>query len=113
MKNGSEQYLRVRFARLNDRKKLGAAKRSKYYVEYGNPHYGGAKGLFSGSYRKRYESGDWSSLCCFSNCLTFAGRIRLRPVMTLLAVVALFLCQALPHLEGLLFTCITFFARLA
>nr|CAB3264228.1 uncharacterized protein C17orf85 homolog [Phallusia mammillata] len=55
VKGGHKQYLKVRFAAASDRKVLGAAKRSKYYVEYGNPHYGGAKGLFTGSYRKRYQ----------------------------------------------------------
>uniref|UniRef100_A0A8C3UGC8 Nuclear cap-binding protein subunit 3 n=1 Tax=Catharus ustulatus TaxID=91951 RepID=A0A8C3UGC8_CATUS len=35
----------MRFATKDDKKELGAARRSQYYMKYGNPNYGGMKGI--------------------------------------------------------------------
>lgn len=35
---------------LDDKKELGAARRSQYYMKYGNPNYGGMKGILSNSW---------------------------------------------------------------
>lgn len=34
----------------DDKKELGAARRSQYYMKYGNPNYGGMKGILSNSW---------------------------------------------------------------
>lgn len=34
----------------DDKKELGAARRSRYYMKYGNPNYGGMKGILSNSW---------------------------------------------------------------
>ncbi|KAK3611707.1 hypothetical protein CHS0354_034377 [Potamilus streckersoni] len=47
------RYLFMRFATKADTKLPGAEKRSRYYQKYGNPNYGGIKGLISTSSRKR------------------------------------------------------------
>ncbi|XP_076816551.1 uncharacterized protein LOC143462321 isoform X1 [Clavelina lepadiformis] len=54
-KSNHKSVLQVRFALVTDKKELFAAKKSKYYMKHGNPHYGGAKGLLSSTYRKRYQ----------------------------------------------------------
>nr|XP_009860207.1 nuclear cap-binding protein subunit 3-like isoform X1 [Ciona intestinalis] len=54
-KSGQKMTLEIRYAELRDRKVLGAAKRSKYYINHGNPNYGGTKGLLSSAFRKRYQ----------------------------------------------------------
>ncbi|KAJ7423094.1 Nuclear cap-binding protein subunit 3 [Willisornis vidua] len=41
---------------VNDKKELGAARRSQYYMKYGNPNYGGMKGILSNSWKRRYHS---------------------------------------------------------
>uniref|UniRef100_A0A3B5MM33 Nuclear cap-binding protein subunit 3 n=1 Tax=Xiphophorus couchianus TaxID=32473 RepID=A0A3B5MM33_9TELE len=46
--------LLLRFA-THDRKELGAARRSRYYMKYGNPNYGGMKGILSNS-KRRYHN---------------------------------------------------------
>ncbi|XP_028662516.1 nuclear cap-binding protein subunit 3 isoform X1 [Erpetoichthys calabaricus] len=46
----------LRFATYDDKKELGAAKRSQYYMKYGNPNYGGMKGILSNSWKRRYHS---------------------------------------------------------
>ncbi|XP_032901757.1 nuclear cap-binding protein subunit 3 isoform X2 [Amblyraja radiata] len=48
--------LQVRFATRDDRKEHGAARRSQYYMKYGNPNYGGMKGILSNSWKKRYHA---------------------------------------------------------
>uniref|UniRef100_A0A3Q2QAP5 Nuclear cap-binding protein subunit 3 n=1 Tax=Fundulus heteroclitus TaxID=8078 RepID=A0A3Q2QAP5_FUNHE len=48
--------LRLRFATLDDRKELGAARRSRYYMKYGNPNYGGMKGILSNSWKRRFHT---------------------------------------------------------
>ncbi|XP_069766476.1 nuclear cap-binding protein subunit 3 isoform X2 [Narcine bancroftii] len=48
--------LQVRFATRDDRKELGAARRSQYYMKYGNPNYGGMKGILSNSWKRRYHA---------------------------------------------------------
>lgn len=48
--------LLMRFATKDDKKELGAAKRSQYYMKYGNPNYGGMKGILSNSWKRRYHS---------------------------------------------------------
>ncbi|KAJ1184590.1 hypothetical protein NDU88_001394 [Pleurodeles waltl] len=48
--------LLMRFATRDDKKELGAAKRSQYYMKYGNPNYGGMKGILSNSWKRRYHS---------------------------------------------------------
>ncbi|OCT91552.1 nuclear cap-binding protein subunit 3 [Xenopus laevis] len=51
-----ENRLYMRFATKEDKKELGAARRSQYYMKYGNPNYGGMKGILSNSWKKRYHS---------------------------------------------------------
>ncbi|MBN3319979.1 NCBP3 protein, partial [Atractosteus spatula] len=46
----------LRFATQDDKKELGAARRSQYYMKYGNPNYGGMKGILSNSWKRRYHS---------------------------------------------------------
>ncbi|KAM9319569.1 nuclear cap-binding protein subunit 3 [Gastrophryne carolinensis] len=46
----------LRFATKDDKKELGAARRSQYYMKYGNPNYGGMKGILSNSWKRRYHS---------------------------------------------------------
>lgn len=48
--------LQMRFATKDDKKELGAARRSQYYMKYGNPNYGGMKGILSNSWKRRYHS---------------------------------------------------------
>ncbi|XP_069001798.1 nuclear cap-binding protein subunit 3 [Embiotoca jacksoni] len=48
--------LLLRFATQDDRKELGAARRSRYYMKYGNPNYGGMKGILSNSWKRRYHN---------------------------------------------------------
>ncbi|XP_062867261.1 nuclear cap-binding protein subunit 3 [Trichomycterus rosablanca] len=51
---GNQLFLR--FATQDDRKELGAARRSRYYMKYGNPNYGGMKGILSNSWKRRYHT---------------------------------------------------------
>ncbi|XP_068126198.1 nuclear cap-binding protein subunit 3 isoform X2 [Hyperolius riggenbachi] len=51
---GNQLYMR--FATRDDKKELGAARRSQYYMKYGNPNYGGMKGILSNSWKRRYNS---------------------------------------------------------
>lgn len=44
----------LRFATKDDKKIRGAEKRSTYYKKYGNPNYGGMKGLISTSRKRRF-----------------------------------------------------------
>ncbi|KAI4878769.1 hypothetical protein NFI96_028767 [Prochilodus magdalenae] len=46
----------LRFATHDDKKELGAARRSRYYMKYGNPNYGGMKGILSSSWKRRYHT---------------------------------------------------------
>uniref|UniRef100_A0A2K5C898 Nuclear cap-binding protein subunit 3 n=1 Tax=Aotus nancymaae TaxID=37293 RepID=A0A2K5C898_AOTNA len=46
----------MRFAEKDDKKELGEARRSQYYVKYGNPNYGGMKGILSNSWKRSYHS---------------------------------------------------------
>ncbi|XP_070700073.1 nuclear cap-binding protein subunit 3 [Pempheris klunzingeri] len=46
----------LRFATQEDKKELGAARRSRYYMKYGNPNYGGMKGILSNSWKRRYHN---------------------------------------------------------
>nr|XP_057942774.1 nuclear cap-binding protein subunit 3 isoform X1 [Doryrhamphus excisus] len=46
----------LRFATEDDKKELGAARRSRYYMKYGNPNYGGMKGILSNSWKRRYHN---------------------------------------------------------
>ncbi|XP_037543140.1 nuclear cap-binding protein subunit 3 isoform X2 [Nematolebias whitei] len=48
--------LLLRFATQDDKKELGAARRSRYYMKYGNPNYGGMKGILSNSWKRRYHN---------------------------------------------------------
>ncbi|OCT94257.1 hypothetical protein XELAEV_18011926mg [Xenopus laevis] len=48
--------LYMRFATKDDKKEHGAASKSQYYMKYGNPNYGGMKGILSNSWKKRYHS---------------------------------------------------------
>ncbi|XP_056414720.1 nuclear cap-binding protein subunit 3 isoform X3 [Hyla sarda] len=56
MKTFKGNQLFMRFATKEDKKELGAARRSRYYMKYGNPNYGGMKGILSNSWKKRYHS---------------------------------------------------------
>ncbi|XP_018412658.1 PREDICTED: nuclear cap-binding protein subunit 3 isoform X2 [Nanorana parkeri] len=51
-----KNMLQMRFATKDDKKELGAARRSRYYMKYGNPNYGGMKGILSNSWKRRYNS---------------------------------------------------------
>ncbi|KAM7397425.1 hypothetical protein PAMA_005631 [Pampus argenteus] len=51
---GNKLFLRV--ATHDDKKELGAARRSRYYMKYGNPNYGGMKGILSNSWKRRYHT---------------------------------------------------------
>uniref|UniRef100_A0A1A8PSZ3 Signal recognition particle receptor (Docking protein) n=1 Tax=Nothobranchius rachovii TaxID=451742 RepID=A0A1A8PSZ3_9TELE len=46
----------LRFATQDDKKEMGAARRSRYYMKYGNPNYGGMKGILSNSWKRRYHN---------------------------------------------------------
>ncbi|MBN3278720.1 NCBP3 protein, partial [Polyodon spathula] len=46
----------MRFATQDDKKELGAARRSQYYMKYGNPNYGGMKGILSNSWKRRFHT---------------------------------------------------------
>ncbi|CAL1572579.1 unnamed protein product [Knipowitschia caucasica] len=48
--------LLMRFATHDDKKEPGAARRSRYYMKYGNPNYGGMKGILSNSWKRRYNN---------------------------------------------------------
>ncbi|KAK6190495.1 hypothetical protein SNE40_002355 [Patella caerulea] len=50
------KYIFLRYATKADKKVIGAENKSKYYVKYGNPNYGGQKGLISGSRKRRYRA---------------------------------------------------------
>uniref|UniRef100_H3CGQ5 Nuclear cap-binding protein subunit 3 n=1 Tax=Tetraodon nigroviridis TaxID=99883 RepID=H3CGQ5_TETNG len=45
----------LRFATQDDKKELGAARRG-YYMKYGNPNYGGMKGILTNSWKRRYHN---------------------------------------------------------
>lgn len=51
---GNKLFLRL--ATHDDKKELGAARRSRYYMKYGNPNYGGMKGILSNSWKRRYHN---------------------------------------------------------
>lgn len=51
-----DNKLLLRFATQDDKKELGAARRSRYYMKYGNPNYGGMKGILSNSWKRRYHT---------------------------------------------------------
>ncbi|KAF7697158.1 nuclear cap-binding protein subunit 3 isoform X1 [Silurus meridionalis] len=51
-----DNKLFIRFATQDDKKELGAARRSRYYMKYGNPNYGGMKGILSNSWKRRYHT---------------------------------------------------------
>ncbi|XP_041742671.1 nuclear cap-binding protein subunit 3 isoform X2 [Coregonus clupeaformis] len=46
----------LRFATHDDKKELGAARKSRFYMKYGNPNYGGMRGILSNSWKKRYHT---------------------------------------------------------
>ncbi|KAK5858127.1 hypothetical protein PBY51_002293 [Eleginops maclovinus] len=48
--------LLLRFATHDDKKELGAARRSRYYMKYGNPNYGGMRGILSNSWKRRFHT---------------------------------------------------------
>uniref|UniRef100_A0A8C4NM03 Nuclear cap-binding protein subunit 3 n=1 Tax=Eptatretus burgeri TaxID=7764 RepID=A0A8C4NM03_EPTBU len=52
----NQRPMLLRFATQADKKELGAARRSRYYLKYGNPNYGGMRGLLSSSWKRRYNS---------------------------------------------------------
>uniref|UniRef100_A0A3Q0TH77 Nuclear cap-binding protein subunit 3 n=1 Tax=Amphilophus citrinellus TaxID=61819 RepID=A0A3Q0TH77_AMPCI len=51
---GNKLFLRL--ATQDDKKEPGAARRSRYYMKYGNPNYGGMKGILSNSWKRRYHN---------------------------------------------------------
>jgi len=55
-RNGKSHKLQLRFATKSDEKERGAQSKSKYYVKFGNPNYGGMKGLLSKSFKRRYNN---------------------------------------------------------
>lgn len=46
----------LRFAIKDDKKLPGAERRSRYYQKYGNPNYGGLKGLISSSRKRKMQA---------------------------------------------------------
>lgn len=48
--SGNVRYHALIFTLTDDKKELGAARRSRYYMKYGNPNYGGMKGILSNSW---------------------------------------------------------------
>ncbi|XP_040194283.1 nuclear cap-binding protein subunit 3 isoform X2 [Rana temporaria] len=56
MKLFKENQLQMRYAYKDDKKELGASRKSQYYMKYGNPNYGGMKGILSNSWKRRYNS---------------------------------------------------------
>ncbi|XP_067650569.1 nuclear cap-binding protein subunit 3-like [Haliotis asinina] len=50
------KYIFLRFATKADKKLPRAERRSKYYRKYGNPNYGGMKGLISNSRKQRFRA---------------------------------------------------------
>ncbi|XP_013405399.1 nuclear cap-binding protein subunit 3 [Lingula anatina] len=48
--------LYLRYATKADKKLPGAERKSKYYVKYGNPNYGGARGLLSNSRKRKLRT---------------------------------------------------------
>ncbi|XP_046568602.1 nuclear cap-binding protein subunit 3-like [Haliotis rubra] len=50
------KHVFLRFATKADRKLPRAERRSKYYRKYGNPNYGGMKGLISNSRKQRFRA---------------------------------------------------------
>lgn len=51
----ADDDLIIVFLYADDKKELGAARRSRYYMKYGNPNYGGMKGILTNSW--------WDSFC--------------------------------------------------
>ncbi|XP_046876196.1 nuclear cap-binding protein subunit 3 [Hypomesus transpacificus] len=51
---GNNLFLRI--ATHDDKKELGAARKSRYYMKYGNPNYGGMKGILSNSWKRRFHT---------------------------------------------------------
>lgn len=51
--------LLLRFACKDDKKQKGAYKHSQYYLKYGNPTFGGYKGLVSQSKRRHFRDGKY------------------------------------------------------
>ncbi|KAF5279160.1 hypothetical protein FQR65_LT03406 [Abscondita terminalis] len=49
------KFLLLRFAFKTDKKPLKAERFSEYYKKYGNPNFGGLKGLISGSCRNKFK----------------------------------------------------------
>ncbi|XP_019621270.1 PREDICTED: nuclear cap-binding protein subunit 3-like [Branchiostoma belcheri] len=45
----------IRYATNDDKKARGAQRKSKFYMKYGNPNFGGMKGIISESWRRRYK----------------------------------------------------------
>eukprot|EP00058_Branchiostoma_floridae_P011139 XP_002596627.1 hypothetical protein BRAFLDRAFT_122051 [Branchiostoma floridae] len=45
----------IRYATNDDKKEQGAQRKSKFYMKYGNPNFGGMKGIISESWRRRYK----------------------------------------------------------
>uniref|UniRef100_UPI00358E6409 nuclear cap-binding protein subunit 3 isoform X2 n=1 Tax=Myxine glutinosa TaxID=7769 RepID=UPI00358E6409 len=52
----NQRPMLLRFATQADKKELGAARRSRYYLKYGNPNYGGMRGLLSSSWKRRFHT---------------------------------------------------------
>ncbi|XP_072164517.1 uncharacterized protein [Diadema setosum] len=55
----SAQELLLRYATIDDRKERGAYRHSQYYIKYGNPNFGGMKGLISESMKKKIRQGKY------------------------------------------------------
>ncbi|KAK4875252.1 hypothetical protein RN001_011674 [Aquatica leii] len=49
------KFLMLRFAFKSDKKPLKAERFSEYYKKYGNPNFGGLKGIISGSCRNKFK----------------------------------------------------------
>ncbi|XP_022085690.1 nuclear cap-binding protein subunit 3-like isoform X2 [Acanthaster planci] len=53
----AEKELVMRYATTADKKVFDPSHRSQYYIKYGNPNFGGMKGLISGSLKKKIREG--------------------------------------------------------
>ncbi|GLV32315.1 hypothetical protein CBL_00974 [Carabus blaptoides fortunei] len=66
MSHCKSKYLLFRFAKRTDRKPYKAERFSQYYKKYGNPNYGGIKGLISHSKKLRMKGVHVESTECAS-----------------------------------------------
>ncbi|XP_033628238.1 nuclear cap-binding protein subunit 3-like [Asterias rubens] len=55
--SSAQSDLVIRYATTDDKKVFDPHHRSQYYIKYGNPNFGGMKGLISGTMKKKIREG--------------------------------------------------------